>query len=423
MTILRDISFLWSMFHVIGIFLLLFEPRYSWRRTLTVSFAATVILVLFNIALGAAIGLEHIMSVAFFTCTLPTLALFFLLSRYRDGRFFFTFCLSDTTCFWLLQLTNLLDRTCGDTYILLFFSRLLLFPLFEFFLWKKLRRPYLKLQAALPGGWWTFTAVAAVYYLLIMVTCVPVGAAMPGRLDIIRLLLVMALMPLTYLTILSALSRQILYYETKESRNLLAAQVAGLQSRMSATQVAEETIRIERHDLRHKLLTVEDMIRRDGKDEALAYIHTLQGEVAYAQPERWCADPLLDAVFSSYFAQAKQQGIRVKANLSLPDELPVDPAELSTVFANALENAIRAASNLPPEQREIICTCISHPTLMFEIANPYQGSVNFDKAGLPVSHKRGHGIGTRSIAAFCKKHDACCVYEVKNGWFHLKIAL
>jgi len=60
---------------------------------------------------------------------------------------------------------------------------------------------------------------------------------------------------------------------------------------------------------------------------------------------------------------------------------------------------------------------------MFEIANPCDGGVRFDRAGLPVANAPGHGIGTRSIAAFCQKYDACCVYEAKDGWFRLKIAL
>ena len=165
------------------------------------------------------------------------------------------------------------------------------------------------------------------------------------------------------------------------------------------------------------------MIRRGETDEVLNYIHDLQGEVAYAQPEHWCAQPLLDAVFSSYFAQARRQGIRVKARLDIPEELNVDAGELSSVFANALENAIHACAALPEEQRELVCTCISRPSLMFEIANPYQGTIRFDDHGMPQAQTPGHGIGIRSISAFCEKHDACLVCETRDGWFHLKIAL
>lgn len=103
------------------------------------------------LALLAVLGWELVPEVALLTCAIPSLILFFLLSEYRDGRFFFTFCLSDTVCIWIMQLTNLLDRLCGGTY--LFLSRLAIFPLFKLFLWKKLRRPCLELQNSLNGGW------------------------------------------------------------------------------------------------------------------------------------------------------------------------------------------------------------------------------------------------------------------------------
>ena len=91
MTILRDISFLWSMMHVVGLFLLLFEPRYSWRLTLTAGFAGAGILLSVNMMAMFWLGHGIIMSIAFFTCTIPTLVLFYVLSKYRDGRFFFLF--------------------------------------------------------------------------------------------------------------------------------------------------------------------------------------------------------------------------------------------------------------------------------------------------------------------------------------------
>ncbi len=423
MMILRDISTFISLFFAAVIFSLLFRSKYPPRRTCLIIFATAAVLLPIGTTLFAILGQKYTTAVTLLTCTIPSLILFYLLSEYRDGRFFFTFCLSDTTCIWLMQLTNLLDRLCGGTYIALFVSRLALVPLFGVFLWKKLRLPYLELQDNLPGGWWTITAISAGFYLLQLNTSVPVDVPFANRQELVRILLVSALMPITYLAILGALRRQMLYYEARSKRDLLAAQVAGLEGRMTATQAAEETIRIERHDLRHKLLAVEDMIERGEKEDALAYIHTLQGQVEYAKPEKWCANPLLDAVFSSYFAQARQQGVRVKARLAIPKELPVDAAELSTVFANALENAIHACAALPEDRRELVCTCISHPSLMFEVSNPYQGTVTFDRKGRPQSKDPAHSIGTRSISAFCEKHDACCVYETRDGWFHLKIAL
>ena len=220
MTILRDISFLWSMMHVVGLFLLLFEPRYSWRLTLTAGFAGAGILLSVNMMAMFWLGHGIIMSIAFFTCTIPTLVLFYVLSKYRDGRFFFLFCLSDTTCFWLLQITNLLDRVTGDTYVVMLISRLLLFPAIEYLFWRYLRRPYLELTAHLEKGWWLFAATGATYYLLIMATAIPVGSPMPGTAGLLRIILVMILMPLTYLTIFRSLWRQMLLYAGKRQIEL-----------------------------------------------------------------------------------------------------------------------------------------------------------------------------------------------------------
>ncbi len=420
---LLEISQIWSLLHMVPIFLLFFRSKYSPRFTIITVSSIAVTLVTICVVYIRIFRPENFILSALVFCTVPSLILFYFLSEYRDGRFFFTFCLSDTSFLWIAQVTVLLDHLFGGTHVVLFISRLLLFPVFELLLWKKLRRPYLELQAYLPGAWWPITAIAAGYYLLLDFSAIPMEAPMPGPLGVVRLVLILTLMPVTYLALLSALRRQMIYYEARSRHDLLTAQISGLEGRMTATQAAEETIRIARHDLRHKLLAVEDMIERGEKEDALAYIHTLQGQVEYAKPEKWCTDPLLDAVFSSYFAQARQQGIRVKAKLAIPEKLPVDTTELSTVFANALENAIRACAALPEEQRELVCTCISHPSLMFEIANPYRGTIRFDEAGRPVTKSPGHGIGTRSISAFCEKHNACCVYETRDGWFHLKIAL
>lgn len=205
--------------------------------------------------------------------------------------------------------------------------------------------------------------------------------------------------------------------------DMLSTQVFALRSRVEATRAAEEAMRIERHDMRHQLQVVAGMVEKGEIAPALDFIGASQERLDAVKPVRWCQNPVLDAVFSSYLEQARRQGIQVEASLAIPEALPVDALELSAVFANALENAIHACACLPEGQRKIVCRCLNRPQLMFEVANPYSGQVSFDAGGLPVSTRRGHGIGTRSIAAFCEKHGALCSYEAKDGWFRLRVVL
>ena len=79
MTVLRDISYLWSILHMVALFFILFEPRYSQRVTLLAGFLGTSALLIVNV--GAMLWMGHgiIMGISFFTCTIPSLLIGFAL--------------------------------------------------------------------------------------------------------------------------------------------------------------------------------------------------------------------------------------------------------------------------------------------------------------------------------------------------------
>ena len=211
--------------------------------------------------------------------------------------------------------------------------------------------------------------------------------------------------------------------EARRDAQMSALQLSALRSRMEAIQSVEETMRVERHDLRHRFRTIAELVAQGKTQDALAFIGVAQTQLEEQKLVHWCRPPVLDAVFSFYFSQAQRKGVRIDAHIALADKLPVDEAELAVVFSNALENAIHACMRLPEEGREIRCRAISHPDLMLEISNPYAGAVQFDEKGLPASSRKGHGIGSRSIAAFCEKYGASYRYAAEGGRFSLRVIL
>lgn len=432
MTVLRDISFLWAMLHVIILFLLLFEPKYSWHTTLIAVFAGSAAIAAVNVAAMVRMGHGIIMSIAFFSCTVPTMLLNFVLSKYRDGRFFFLFCLTDTTCFWLLQITNFLDRLTGDTYVTMFISRLVLFPTACFLFWRYLSRPYRTLQSGLNSRWWLFTAVGAVYYLLIMATSVPVGTPMPDTGGLIRIILVLILMPLTYLTIFHALWRQMQTYESgrreaeaRQSAQVYALQVDAMRHQTQAIQASEAALMSLRHDMRHALNSAAALIQSGDNARALAFIQDFNQAVADTSTTRWCQNASLNAVLGFYLGPAQAEGIQVEARVDIPEAgLPVDALELSIVLANAIENAVNACRRQPPGQpRRLSLSAQVRPQLALEIANTFSGQISLGADGLPVTGEEGHGFGTRSIAAFAERYHAFLQCGAEGGIFRLRLLM
>lgn len=211
--------------------------------------------------------------------------------------------------------------------------------------------------------------------------------------------------------------------EARHSTRLSTLQLSALQSRMEAVRTAEDAIRTERHDLRHRLQTAMELVALGDETAALDFLDAAQRRLDEQKEIRWCRLPVLDAVFSTYFAQTKSQNTWVDAKIALPDTFPVDEGELAIVVANALENAIHANQKLPPNRREIYCKMVGTPSVMLEISNPCSGSVSFDSKGLPLAQKDGHGLGVQSISAFCQKNGAVCHFNLTNGWFQLQVVV
>ena len=75
-----------------------------------------------------------------------------------------------------------------------------------------------------------------------------------------------------------------------------------------------------------------------------------QTQLEERKPVHWCRPPVLDAVFSSYFLQAQRQDIRIEADITLPDALPVTvraaPSAKTAPVTSAPEATIRLAQLL-----------------------------------------------------------------------------
>ena len=289
--------------------------------------------------------------------------------------------------------------------------------------WHFLRRPFRMLIQVMPTRWGVLTLIPCVFCgYLILVSSWP-GSYLENEAQ--RIYVYAAVIPLVfvYIAVFKSLLAQYHFQMERQSTALLKVQISALREKIRRTKEVNESVRIQRHDLRHQLQAVTELVSRGERTAALDFLEAAQRRLDEQKAVRWCRPPVLDAVFSSYFSQAEHQDIRVEAAVSLPDTLPVDEGELAIVLANALENAIHANLALPRDQREIRCKMVGTPGVMLELSNPCAGNIAFDSGGVPVSRQEGHGLGVQSISAFCRKNGAVCQFDLTDGWFRLRLVL
>lgn len=423
MIILRDLSLIWSMFHILVLFIFFYESRFSRKTTIILTLVFMGPLGLLNLVGLKYLGVDRMGQMLMLTCTVPSAVFFFFMSRQRNLKFLFTFCAVDTISYEVLVISRILDYYLGgDQYILMFVLRLLAFPAMELLAMRYLRRPYLQILRKVKKGWGVFTWVSVIYYaLLLLVVHVPTLVVyrpeyMPGA------VLLLALMPVTYIGIFLALRSQMQLLDAERREQILHIQSSLLEQRIQETTALESQMRIQRHDQRHRNLLMLEMLRAGRTQEALAYLDENTASLTEPDGEHYCTDPILDAVFTIFARKAREKKIPLELSLSMPKYFAFSTGELSVVLSNVLENAIHANLLLPEEMRMMKCRCVSSPQFMFQLSNPFSGQVLFDSDGLPVTEELGHGTGVRSIVAFCEKNEVYSEFKVEDGWFVFRMS-
>lgn len=359
----------------------------------------------------------------FFTISIPAILLAYWAANDTPAQAVFNYA----TQILLSLLSVSMIRWVADTLHLSNWANLLLTALFYsaaiYLEWRFLRRPFRMLLTVIPSHWGILTLIPCSFCLyLIFLASWPVNYIESSSQ---RAYLYIAIIPLVvvYVAVFKLLVGQYQVLLERQNAALLTVQISALKEKLQTVQEVEEDIKIQRHDLRHQLQTVTELVARGDTESALKFLDAAQKHLDEQKKTCWCHLPVLDAVFSAYFNQAQQQGIRLETKIASLSTLPVEESELAIVLANALENAIHANKDLPPGQKEIRCKMVGTPSVMVEISNPYAAPVTFNDEGLPVSSKEGHGFGVQSIAAFCKKHGAVCQFEAAEGRFCLKLVL
>lgn len=206
-------------------------------------------------------------------------------------------------------------------------------------------------------------------------------------------------------------------------KEVLYLQSRVLQDRLFTLKDKEASLRILRHDLRHHLNTLHELLQSGELGRALDYISQLDRNLVQIRQGFYCANAVINAVVSCYAAKAQSAEIRFSASVQITDYLPVEDLDIGAVLSNALENAQNACQAQPADtDRFIDLKFVSYQRqYVLDVTNSFDGAAVFDGDGRPVSQNRGHGIGSQSILAFAKEYSATVDYCAVGGVFNIRI--
>lgn len=417
--ILQDLSVVWAMFHVIFLFIILFRPRYSKKMSIMIAGAGMGILMALNLAGLKLFGFDMMGKVFFFTCSIPSFIFLYVLSESRRFRFLLTFCLADTTSFWIMVVTNLLDHYLGGgSYVLMFFSRLLAFPLLEYVVYRYLRKPYLELQDEVKKGWGVFAGTTMLYYLLLTVVSQYPTNIVNRPDDVLSCVLILVLMFFNYGTIFYALYRQLQLHRKQQSELRLQEQKNLLEAKLENQQ----QIRRMKHDMKGYTVMLSGLLAAGKTTEALDYLEQVKTEMD-SLIGQFCANPYINGVFVHYDQKFRELKADCKMDVLIGEEdLPY--MALCQILSNGLENAFDALKDLDQKERAVFVQMrYKKEYLIIRIQNSCRKELKVEKGTIPATEKPGpdHGFGLATIQESAKKLNGDMMCYAKEGQFVLEV--
>lgn len=421
MTILRDLSVLWSLFHILILFMMLYRSRYSRKKTIVLTSIAMGFLILLNMTGLVLCGARMMGKIFILTSTIPSLLFFWYISKDKNGRFFFTFCMADTVALWIITVTMVADFYFGgEQYILMFLGRLVMFPLIEWAAVRYIRKPYMELQEAVPDGWGIFAGMTMLYYILlaVMSNFPVIITARPQELP--AFILVLILMPMTYATIFTSLYRQLLLYRKQQAERVLQEQKNTLEAQLSNQQ----QIRKMKHDMKGHTAMLSGLLAAEKIKEAQEYLKGVEIEVGVLSGP-FCANPYLNAVLVHYFQKLQELEADCRMDIQVgEEELPY--MELCQIISNGLENVCDAIQELAIEEREVsVQMKYSRDYLLIRIRNRCRSGLHVEKGRMPVTEKEGHdhGFGLMTVQEAARRLDGEMFCYTENGNFVMDVML
>lgn len=184
----------------------------------------------------------------------------------------------------------------------------------------------------------------------------------------------------------------------------------------SVEQRREEMAKI-RHDYNNLLSSVLGLLHMDRTQEAEEMVLGLLARVEATREAPYCGIPIVNAILSEKEGECTRKGVSLETDLLFPEDVGVSPIGLCSLFSNLLDNAIRACTQLPPEQsRRIRLTVgMQGDYMLVRCDNPATKG--------PGAHPEGSGYGMKILQDIAQRHGGTFSTQFEGGIFTARLVL
>lgn len=177
------------------------------------------------------------------------------------------------------------------------------------------------------------------------------------------------------------------------------------------------------HDIKKHLRMIIKLENGNESEQAKVYTEQIAGMLKKIVPEQYTDQPILNILLLERKRQAEKEKIQFQVEVGNIDLSFMDTIDITTIFANLLDNAFEAAQQVSIDKFVDVKIQPNQDFTVIRIENSMAGKTVFQN-GRPKTKKAGnHGYGLLNVERTVKKYDGDIQYETGNNSFITKIII
>ena len=215
--------------------------------------------------------------------------------------------------------------------------------------------------------------------------------------------------------------------QERERTQMLLYQQRAMQAYIDSYRQSEENIRTLRHDLKHMVDTVTQLMEDREYDKAREISRQMAEWVDRAGRPEYSSNPLVNAILTDYAGRFAAADVPLKISARLTSDICMSDLELTTLLHNVLSNALEYACS--PERKIAMWVNLKLSTnrsyFVLECSNPLETPPRME-GGKILSSKEDemlHGIGLESIKRIVERYDGETLIRTDDERFVIRLML
>lgn len=209
----------------------------------------------------------------------------------------------------------------------------------------------------------------------------------------------------------------------EQEREILEQEIRMYENQFEIIQQSQINTRSLKHDMKHHIKMLSDLISSGDKDAALKYLSDMGAFMDNSEEFISSGNERIDSILNYMIKKAKKANIHITWKIQIPEQIEISTFDINVILSNLLDNALNALSDIPNPALEILMK-YDRGILYINIQN----NCNHEQLSIHDIHsafepKNEHGYGLKNVQRIVEKYHGNLSTECVNDVFNASILL